>query len=130
MTQPTHPKPMENPTPAQIDALAAAIRAADHYRDKDPDKLAEDILKHWQPPVDESGTMLQSELEALVKIGFIPLCHRDRTALCIIESSKIVSMTPRKNYTHITVVDGEYYEVTESLSAIIILITAVKKFQS
>jgi hypothetical protein len=120
---------MENPTPAQIDALVAAIRSADHYQNKDPDLLAEDILKHWQPPVNEDGAIMQSDLEALVKIGFIPLHHRERTTPCIIEASKIVSMTPYENYTHISVPDGEYYEVMEPISVIITLITLAKKFQ-
>jgi hypothetical protein len=120
---------MTQPTPTQINALAAAIRATDHYQDKDPDRLAEDILKHWQPPVNEGGAIMQSEFEALVKIGFIPLHHVTGTTPCIIEASKIVSMTPYENYTYISVPDGEYYEVTESISVIITLITAARKFQ-
>jgi hypothetical protein len=38
------------PTPAQINALAAVIRRVDGNHSLGAAALAEEILRHWQPP--------------------------------------------------------------------------------
>jgi hypothetical protein len=100
---------MTQPTPAQINALAAAIRTADHYWDKNPDRLAEDILKHWQPPVNEGGAIMQSEFEDMIKAGFIPLSPFEKDYFVFIKVETIKSLVPKEKSTILTNGPSEEY---------------------